>query len=146
MRWHAHHQTRGTGHLYQGRFKSFPIQSNEHLYTVLRYVERNAFRAKLVERAEDWCWSSTWRRKYGDADSRAILAEWPIERPHNWFWRVNQAMTQDEVDAIRHCVRRGTPFGGDRWKKNTAVRLGLEYTRRPRGRPKKQAKRKSSSQ
>ncbi len=67
MRWHAHHQTSGTGHLY--RFKSFPIQSDEHLYTVLRYVERNAVRAELVERAEDWRWSSTWRRKYSDAES-----------------------------------------------------------------------------
>ena len=48
MRWHAHHQTAGTGHLYQGRFKSFPVQTDEHLYAVLRYVERNAVRAKLV--------------------------------------------------------------------------------------------------
>lgn len=88
--WHAHHHTSGTGHLYQGRFKSFPVQSDDHLYTVLRYVERNAVRAELVERAEDWRWSSVWRRKHGDAESQAILARWPIERPRNWLWRVNQ--------------------------------------------------------
>jgi putative transposase len=46
MRWHAHHHTGGTGHLYQGRFKAFPVQSDAHLLTVLRYVERNAVRAK----------------------------------------------------------------------------------------------------
>jgi putative transposase len=52
MRWHAHYSTGGTGHLYQGRFKSFPVQDDEHLLAVMRYVERNALRANLVERAE----------------------------------------------------------------------------------------------
>jgi putative transposase len=58
MRWHVHFHSAGSGHLYQGRFKSFPIQPDDHLYTVLRYVERNALRARLVKRAEDWRWSS----------------------------------------------------------------------------------------
>ena len=58
MRWHAHYSTGGTGHLYQGRFKSFPVQDDEHLLTVMRYVERNALRANLVERAEDWRWGN----------------------------------------------------------------------------------------
>ena len=52
QRWHAAHHTAGTGPLYQGRFKSFPIQADDHLLTVLRYVERNALRANLVERAD----------------------------------------------------------------------------------------------
>jgi putative transposase len=51
MRYHAHDQTGGTGHLYQGRFKSFPIQDDEHLLTAMRYVERNPVRANFVERA-----------------------------------------------------------------------------------------------
>lgn len=54
QRWHAHHHTAGTGPIYQGRFKSFPVQTDEHFLTVARYVERNALRAKLVTRAEDW--------------------------------------------------------------------------------------------
>src|SRR5277367_6089591 len=41
QRWHAHYHTQGTGPLYQGRFKAFPIAEDEHLLTVLRYVERN---------------------------------------------------------------------------------------------------------
>src|SRR5271157_4832513 len=63
--WHAHHHTAGSGHLYQARFKSFPVESDEHLYTVLRYVERNPIRANLVERAEDWRWSSLARYAKG---------------------------------------------------------------------------------
>ena len=50
QRWHAHRHTTGSGHLYQGRFKSFPVQDDEHFLTVCRYVERNALRANLVER------------------------------------------------------------------------------------------------
>src|SRR5580698_2892446 len=86
QRWHAHHHTAGTGPLYQGRFKSFPVQSNEHLLTVCRYVERNALRANLVARAEDWRWSSLWRRQCGDA---SLLAEWPVPRSRSWVSFVN---------------------------------------------------------
>ena len=54
QRWHAHRHNAGHGHLYQSRFKSFPIQADEHFLSVCRYVERNALRARLAERAEDW--------------------------------------------------------------------------------------------
>jgi putative transposase len=60
--WHLAHGTVGTGPLYQGRFKSFPIQKDEHFFTVCRYVERNALRANLVTSAEQWRWSSLWHR------------------------------------------------------------------------------------
>jgi len=52
MRWHAHYHTSGSGHLYQGRFKSFPVETDEHFFTVVRYVERNGLRAKLASKAE----------------------------------------------------------------------------------------------
>jgi putative transposase len=61
-RWHAHHHTEGTGPIYQGRFKSFPVQANRHFFTVCRYVERHAVRANRVTRAENWRWSSWWHR------------------------------------------------------------------------------------
>jgi putative transposase len=53
QRYRAHYHTVGEGHLYQGRFKSFPVKTDLHLLLVLRYVERNALRAGLVARAED---------------------------------------------------------------------------------------------
>jgi putative transposase len=137
MRWHAHHHTGGTGHLYQGRFKAFPVQSNEHLFTVLRYVERNAVRANLVEHAEDRMWSSAGRRTQGSAEAKSLLSPWPIASPPDWLARVNQPLTDQELEAIRHCVTRGTPMGTERWRKNKAARLGLSHTLRPRGRPRK---------
>ncbi len=61
MRYHAHYHTSGLDHVYQQRYKSFPIQDDDHFWVVCRYVERNALRAKLVARAEDWRWGSLWR-------------------------------------------------------------------------------------
>jgi putative transposase len=137
MRWHAQHHSAGTGHLYQGRFKSFPIESDEHLYTVLRYVERNASRAKLVKRAEQWRWSSLWARRSGDDEARAPLSAWPMAEPAHWLRYVNAAQKEAELMALRRSVVRGTPFGNDPWVRKTAAKLGLEWTMRPRGRPKK---------
>src|SRR5580698_8750336 len=54
MRRHAQHHTSGTAHLDQARFKSLPIESEAHLDTVAPDVERNALRAELVKRAEEW--------------------------------------------------------------------------------------------
>ena len=69
------------GHLYQGRFKTFPVESDNHLLAVLRYVERNPLRALLCEHAEDWKYGSAWRTANGDAESRLVLSEWPVPRP-----------------------------------------------------------------
>lgn len=138
MRWHTHYHTSGTGHLYQGRFKAFPIEADDHLYTVLRYVERNALRANLVETAERWRWGSLWRRQHPTALPPLVLHPWPVSMPDNWVALVNQPQTEAEVAALRRSVVRGRPFGCELWQKRIAGRLGLEFTLRPRGRPKKQ--------
>jgi putative transposase len=137
QRWHAHRHTGGPGHLYQGRFKSFPVQSDEHLRAVCRYVERNALRAGLVGRAEDWRWGSLWRSRSFDDASEPRLSGWPIDRPADWTLRVNLPMTPVEEEAVQRSMRRGQPYGSALWQKRTASRLGLESTLRPRGRPPK---------
>jgi putative transposase len=139
MRWHAHYHTSGTGHLYQGRFKAFAVEGDESVYRVARYVERNALRAGLVRRAEDWRWSSLWRRQHGDDQPRSFLAAWPdaVPLPADWAVQVNQPQTEAEVAALRQAVRRGSPYGSAVWQQRTAARLGLSHTLRPVGRPKK---------
>jgi putative transposase len=137
QRWHAHRQTTGTGHVYQGRFKSFPVQEDNHLLTLCRYVERNPLRARLVRRAEDWRWGSLWRREHGTREQRAILATWPVPRPRSWIEIVNSVQTAAEEEALRRSVQRGRPLGGEAWVLKAAKRLGLEGTLRPRGRPAK---------
>ena len=135
MRYHAHFQSSGQGHVYQGRFKSFPVQDDAHFLTVCRYVERNALRAGLVRRAEDWRWSSLWRWRQPVEPAPVLLSPWPIARSPNWTGRVNEAWTEAELAAVRRSVQRGSPYGESSWIEKTAARLGLASTLRSRGRP-----------
>src|SRR5919204_154999 len=89
QRWHAHHHTTGSGHLYQGRFKSFPVQTDEHFLTVCRYVEHNPVRAGLVLRAEDWRRGSLWQREQRHAAGQGLLSPWPVDQPAAWVQWVN---------------------------------------------------------
>lgn len=134
-RWHAHNGTAGTGHVYQGRFKSFPVATDEHLLTVLRYVERNPQRAQLVDRAEDYPWSSLHRRIQGTPEQQQLLCDSPVPLGRAWVDHVNQPQTEAEVLAIRESLRRGRPFGNDVWQRKVGTQLGLEHTFRKRGRP-----------
>jgi putative transposase len=138
MRWRVAHRTVGYGHLYQGRFKSFPVQSDEHLLTVLRYVERNALGAGLVPRAEQWRWSGLWARLHGGDAIQAILSPWPVKRPTNWTDRVNAVLSVQELKRLKLSLDRGRPFGADEWVEQMARELRLEHTVRPEGRPHKQ--------
>ncbi|MGE3639803.1 MAG: transposase [Pirellulales bacterium] len=133
MRYHAHYQTSGQGHVYQGRFKSFPVQEDEHFLALARYVERNALRAGLVERAEDWRWGSLAR--WLEPTEPTLLSPWPIPRLPRWTERVNVPLTERELRDIRHSVQRGRPFGTGRWLDRCVERLQLASTLRPRGRP-----------
>ena len=135
QRWHAHYHISGTGHLYQGRYKSFPIQSGLYLLVVLRYVERNALRAKMVARAEDWPWGSLFRRQQWRG--LEILADWPIQRPSDWLEFVNEPQTPGELEALRRSVNRCCPFGEEDWQQEVMKELDLEATMRPRGRLRK---------
>lgn len=137
MRWHAHHKTQGTGHLYQGRFKAFPIEQEDYLLRVLRYVERNALRANLCQRAEEWKWCSLWRRQNAKHIETDFLAGWPINRPRQWVSHVNKSQSDQELTAIRHSVKRGTSLGSANWVTQSAARLQLAHTLRPRGRPRR---------
>jgi len=135
QRWHAHHHTAGTGPLYQGRFKSFPIQKDEHFLTVCRYVERNAVRANLVKSAQQWPWGSLAKRLAKQPPAWLLrMPQWPVDPPAGWTARVNRAESAAELEKLRQSVKRGCPYGDDRWQNRTAKQLGLESTLRPRGR------------
>jgi putative transposase len=136
-RHHARHRSRRGGHLYQGRFKSFPVQEDSHFLTVCRYVEANALRAKLVKRAEQWQWGGLWRRRQRQTD--LPLSPWPQDRPRNWLSLVNDAQDKRDLEAVRLCVKRGRPCGALDWVAAMAAQLGLEFTLRNPGRPRKTA-------
>jgi putative transposase len=132
-RHHQHYHSRGGGHLYQGRFKSFPTQDDKHFRTVCRYVESNPLRATMVKRAENWPWSSL-----NPAPQRKLpIGQWPVERPKNWVEQVNESLKPAQLERLRESVQRGRPFGEEQWTAATAKKLGLTSTTRRVGRPAK---------
>ena len=141
QRWHACHHTQGTGPVYQGRFKAFPVEEDAHLLTLMRDVERNPFRADLVSSAAKWRWSSLGQRNI--ALEGPALANGPVARTENWLEYVDQPETERELAALRQCVVRGSPFGSAVWQRKTADRLDLRSSLKPVGRPMKAAAKKS---
>ena len=119
-RWKEHRHEIGYGHLYQGRYKCFPVETEGYFYQVVRYLERNALRANLVERAESWRWSSL-RRVEREDPAFPIVSTWPLPRPTDWLQIVNQPQTEAEVAALRCCVNRGRPFGDPNWGHGQAI-------------------------
>lgn len=137
QRWHQANNTKGSGHLYQGRYKSFLIQDDNHLLSVIRYVERNALRARLVKKAENWGFCSLTRRLSEDARKKKFLSAWPISEPRDYLSFVNTTQPKEEEESIRVSIVRGKPFGTDLWAMKMIKKFGLEATVRSTGRPKK---------
>ena len=133
IRWNLAHGTRGTGAVYQGRFTAVPVQTETSLYRVCRYVERNALRKGLVEKAELWRWGSLFAMC--ENCHPIPLTRWPILRPTNWIEIVNQPENQAELDDLRKLLRRNQPIGDPAWQKAVAPFIGLSM--RAPGRPKK---------
>ena len=132
-RHHRRHDS--SGHAWQGRFKAFPVQDDDHLTTCLRYVERNPLRAGLVARAEDWPWSSLGAA--GTAGAAPAVEPGPRPPRAAWVERVNRPMTDAELAALRRCIARGAPFGTEARSRAAAEALDLGPSLRPLGRPRK---------
>mgnify|MGYP001419569864 CR=1 FL=1 len=136
-RWHTAKNAVGHGHLYQGRYKSFLCQTDEYFLTLVRYVERNAKKANLTRKAEDWKWSSVWRREYGTPKQKKLFSEWPVPLPKNYLHILNEPQTEDEEEALECAIERGNPFGDYNWVQKIIKKFGLEQTVRNVGRPRK---------
>jgi len=136
VRRYRAHYSQTSGHLYQGRFKSFAVEEESYFVNLLRYVEANPKRANLVQRAEQWKWSSLGC----DGKTRSqLLSEWPLEKPRQWTALVNEDLGTMERQRIKTSMERDRPLGREEWAMSLALRLGLGYTLNPRGRPAKTA-------
>jgi putative transposase len=135
QRWKHAHAAVGHGHLYQGRFKSFPIEQDDHLLTVLRYVERNPVRAALVQQAQRWPWGSCHVRQKRAHALYPLLSAWPALRPSRWLETVNSPQTQADEKRVQESILRNRPAGSEPWVQRMAKALALNHTLRPRGRP-----------
>jgi putative transposase len=137
QRYNSHYGTTGHGHLYQGRYKSFPVQDDEHFLSVCRYVERNPYTAELCDSPDAWRWGSLFRWKHGLARQKVLLASWPVPRRAGWCEWVSTPLSDREIKRLQWSIARSAPFGQETWNESLARRYNLEMTMRPRGRPKK---------
>lgn len=145
-RWHQRRESTGRGHLYQGRFKSFPVGEDAYLWTVCRYIERNALRANLVSRAEDWEWSSLSNRRAAPGRKSPVkLCGFPNGLPKDWESYVNQPHSEAELRALRQATNIARPFGSPSWETWAAQRLGLPPVARAVGRPPNSTKTKAAT-
>ena len=103
------HGTAGTGHIYQGRFKNSAILTEQHFVNVCRYVEANPICAGLVDRAEQWQWSSLVRS--GPTDDINILSPWPVPRPRPWLDHVNRPQSNRLIRGIEARIARQARAG-----------------------------------
>jgi putative transposase len=131
--------TMGDGDVCQGRYRSFPVQTEGYYYNVVGYVEANAFRAGLVNRAEEWRWSSLHER----VNDSGFVTAGPIELPDGWVELVNQMPPAHEMEVLRSCAQGGRPYGSDAWIDDAAARCALEHTVRSRGRPRRSVTRET---
>ena len=127
----------GDGHLYQGTYKSFPVEEDKHLHDLIRYVEQNPLRAKLTKKTEDWQWSSLHRRLRGNTEDKKILATLPTELPSNYLESVNTLLKKNTLTNIRHSIGKGTPYGSLGWVDEMVEKYNMESTVREPGRPKR---------
>ncbi len=137
-RVHVATSTVGAGHLYQGRYKSFLVDSDRYLIALIKYIERNAVRAKLAKLCEDWKWGSAWRRIHGNKEQKSLLSESPSPIPHEYQMWVNTSEKEDELISIRKSVNKGVPYGRELWVDKMVTKFSLEATCRSAGRPRKQ--------
>jgi REP-associated tyrosine transposase len=141
-RYHRRHRT--SGHVWQGRFKSPVIEDDFHLVVVLRSIETNPLRAKMVADRADYRGSSSRCHGLGQDDPRlSRFPEWEelagteAERRRRWRSKIRGEQAEAELSAVRHSLRSGQPFGGTDWSEATAKRLNLHPEPRRRGRPPK---------
>jgi len=138
MRHHVAKGMVGMGPLYQGRFKAFAVQEDEHLLMLLRYVQRNPVRAKLTESAPQWRWGSAAVRLKGPPEMRELLSPWPVDPPSDWRKWVDRPLNEQDQRQIQLALRRSRPLGDAHWTQQIAAKLDLLYTLHPRGRPRKE--------
>ncbi len=124
------------GHLWQGRFKSSPMDE-DHMFNAVRYVLRNPVRAGLVARAEDYRWSSA-AAKCGLRFDPLPAADHPLEGViQDWSAWLEGAEPEEELRKIRECTQRGYPYASEEFVRMLEEQCGRKLLPQRRARERK---------
>ena len=128
------------GHLWQGRFYSC-VLDEEHIIAAARYIENNPVRAKLVEKAWDWKWSSAREHVFGK--EKGILELSDISRyidVKDWKYFLSQKEEKRIIDSIKSNTLTGRPSGNEAFVSRLENITGKRLKALPHGRPRKMKK------
>lgn len=129
-----------SGTLWEARYKSSLIDSARYLFTCSRYIELNPVRAGMVERPEDFPWSSYRRNAHGERDDLVVphcvyeqLGQSESERRTAYRTLFVQETSESGFDEIREATEDGTALGNDRFKEEIEKVLGRRIDRLTHG-------------
>jgi len=126
-----------SGHVWQGRYYSCPMDEN-HLWTALRYVERNPVRAGMVGQPADYAWSSARAHTSGDRDPLIDVTEWSARWTVNeWSDFLMQPSAGQEADRVRRSTHCGRPLGSAEFVERLEKQLERPLQPQKGGRPRK---------
>ena len=131
---HVNQREDWRGHLWQERFHSFAMDE-DHLLACARYVELNPVRAGLVERPEQWPWSSA-RAHLDGVDDGVTVVEPLLQRVADWRTFLEGGLDGRSLEAFRRHGRGGHPLGSKAYLERLERALGRSVRPRPPGRPK----------
>ena len=133
-----------TGTLWEGRYKSCLVQSEDYLIKLYRYIELNPVRAGMVADPADYSWSSYQCNALGKKSSLLTphplylgLGQTDTERCSFYRSLFKSAVDLQLIDDIRHCTNKGLALGDSRFKQEIEALTGQRITPRKAGRPKK---------
>jgi putative transposase len=86
-----------------------------------------------VKKAEQWQWSSVWRREQGTAKQKTLVSSWPRQIPNDYLKLLNQPLTIAEQETLERSEEKNIPYGTDTWVDRTVRFLILQTARRRRG-------------
>jgi putative transposase len=118
-----------TGHLFQGRFLSYPMD-DAHMMVAARYVENNPVAAGMVDRAEEYRWSSAKAHVSGQSDGITDVA---ALGQHVANWRAMLVDGLEAADQVDEAIRTGLPLGNESWRSSIAEQFGKPLTPGKRG-------------
>jgi len=119
------------GHLWQGRFSSFPMD-DAHLYYAARYVELNPVRAGLVKEASQYRWSSA--AAHMDNRDDILLRSKPLLKKFgDWREYLTTGISSEEIEAFERHERTGRPLGNEKFLSGLEELLGMDLRLRKPG-------------
>jgi putative transposase len=127
-----------TGRLWESRYHSCIVDHERYLWAVARYIEQNPVRTGMVEKAEDYPYSSASAHVKGSDD--AVLGEdlFANERRQDYILMLRSEISEKEIERLRYATKTGRPFGNEGFVVEMENKLKRRLLQRSKGRPRKE--------